>query len=193
MGAIWYTNKPQPKYLNRLHDICQMQDKWNKHMANKDFSLWWDCLEKSMQICLNTYVPGWMVVPQKPHPSGNEYHTICDGEFGLGNPIMWHVELQEGKDWLAKAGPKKWSNLGKMVHPMLRIHKVINSTSGKGMYNGQWFWHVNGNCGVGGTVGSLWASVDQAAREELANGCAGSPDQQVLPQQATRLLQNIAG
>jgi hypothetical protein len=38
---------------------------------------------------------------------------------------MWHVELQEGKDWLAEAGPKKQSNLGKMVSLMLRIHKVI--------------------------------------------------------------------
>jgi hypothetical protein len=95
-------------------------------MANKYFSLWWDCLEKSMQMCLNPYVLGWMVVPHKPHPSFNEYHTICDGEFGLGNPIMsWHVKLQDRRDWLAEAGPKKWSNLGKMVRPMLRIHKVI--------------------------------------------------------------------
>jgi hypothetical protein len=78
-----------------------------------------------MQMCLNPYVPGWMVVPQKPQPFGNEYHTICDGEFGLENPIMWHVKLQEGKDQPAKAGPKKWSNLGKTVSLMLRMHKTI--------------------------------------------------------------------
>ncbi len=83
-----------------------------------------------MQMCLNPYVPGWMVVPWKPHPFGNEYHTICDGEFGLGNLIMWHVELQEGKDWLAKAGPKKWSNLGKTVSIMESMHKT-NAHQGK--------------------------------------------------------------
>ncbi len=125
IGAIWYTDRPQPKYLDHFHDIRQMQDEWNKRMANKDFSLWWDCLEKSMLMCLNPHVPGWMVVSHKPHPFGNEYHTICDNEFRLGNPIMWHVELQEGKDWLAEAGPKKRSKLGKTVSLMLRIHKVI--------------------------------------------------------------------
>ena len=37
-----------------------------------------------------------MVVPQKPHPFGNEYHTIVDGD--QGRPIMWRVKIQEGKD-----------------------------------------------------------------------------------------------
>ncbi len=72
-------------------------------------------------MCLNPYDPGWMVVPRKPHPFGNEYHTICDGEVGCGNPIMWLVKLQEGKDRPDKAGPKKWSNLGKMASLMLRM------------------------------------------------------------------------
>ncbi len=40
MGAIWYTNRRQPKYLNCFHDIRQMQDEWNKHMAGEYFSLW---------------------------------------------------------------------------------------------------------------------------------------------------------
>ncbi len=94
-------------------------------MADKYFSSWWNCLDESMQMCLNPYNPSWMVVPRKPHPFGNEYHTICDGEFGLENPIMWHVKLQEGKDWPAKAGPKKWLNLGKTASLMLRMHKPI--------------------------------------------------------------------
>ena len=84
-----------------------------------------------MQMSLNPYVPGWMVVPCKPTPFGNEYHTICDGELGYdrdrGNPIMWHVELQEGKDRPPQLGPKEYNVGGKTptVGLMLRMHKAI--------------------------------------------------------------------
>ena len=37
-----------------------------------------------------------MFVPRKPHPFGNEYHTIADGD--QGKAIMWRVKIQEGKD-----------------------------------------------------------------------------------------------
>jgi hypothetical protein len=56
----------------------------------------------------------------KPHPYGNEYHSICDGAINdndnkkCGN-LMWHVELQEGKDRPASAGPKKCLELGKTL------------------------------------------------------------------------------
>lgn len=38
-------------------------------------------------------IPGFMVVKRKPHPLGNEYHTICDGETA----ILFKMELVEGK------------------------------------------------------------------------------------------------
>ena len=44
----------------------------------------------------NIYAPGYMFVPRKPHPFGNEYHTIADGD--QGKPIMWRAKIQEGKD-----------------------------------------------------------------------------------------------
>ena len=44
----------------------------------------------------NKYCPGYMFVPRKSHPSGNEYHTIADGD--QGKPIMWRAKVQEGKD-----------------------------------------------------------------------------------------------
>ena len=58
------------------------------------------CMDKSMNVGKDPTSTGWMVVPWKPHPFGNEYHSICDGDLavGKGNPIMVHVELQEGKD-----------------------------------------------------------------------------------------------
>ncbi|KAL3802284.1 hypothetical protein ACHAWO_002132 [Cyclotella atomus] len=53
-----------------------------------------------------------MVVPRKPHEKGNEYHTICDGDEG--RPILWRMELVEGKDrpkkgsaWAFPCGPDK--------------------------------------------------------------------------------------
>jgi hypothetical protein len=30
MGALHYTNQPQPNYLNKFHDVRQMIDAWNK-------------------------------------------------------------------------------------------------------------------------------------------------------------------
>ena len=38
--------------------------------------------------------PGYVFCPQKPHPFGNEYHTICCGLSGL----LFAVEMVEGKD-----------------------------------------------------------------------------------------------
>ena len=53
-----------------------------------------------MNSFLNKFCPGFMCVPHKTHPFGNEYHRIADGvtEKGLeGKPIMWMVKLQEGE------------------------------------------------------------------------------------------------
>ena len=71
-----------------------------------------------------------MVVPRKPHPFGNEYHSICDGNIDdddkkCGNPIMWRIELQEGKDRPDGAGPKKYSELGKTPGLMCRMHEPL--------------------------------------------------------------------
>ena len=49
-----------------------------------------------MNEFFDQFCPGFMVVPRKPHPFGNEYHTICDGD--QGRPILWWAKIQEGKD-----------------------------------------------------------------------------------------------
>ncbi len=54
-----------------------------------------DFLDESMSSCLNQHCPGFMYVEHKPHPSGNEYHSIADRR--QGKLIMWQVKLQEGK------------------------------------------------------------------------------------------------
>ena len=56
-----------------------------------------------------------MSLPRKPHPFGNEYHSIADGDDG--KPIMWRVRIVEGKDRPRKsdgtiAFPTKWETKG---------------------------------------------------------------------------------
>jgi hypothetical protein len=45
---------------------------------------------------LNKYCPGFITLPRKPHPFGNEYHLIADGDDGRF--IMWQIKIVEGKD-----------------------------------------------------------------------------------------------
>ena len=63
------------------------------------------CLDESMDSFLDKFCPGFMSVPRKPHPLGNEYHLIADRDDG--KPIMWRIKLQEGKDCL-KLASEKW-------------------------------------------------------------------------------------
>ena len=63
-------------------------------------------------------------MPRKPHPFGNEYHTICCGETG----IMYFVELVEGKDRPAQLGRHQHEERGKTVGLLLRMTKSISGT-----------------------------------------------------------------
>ena len=56
---------------------------------------WVSCLDESISIWTNKWTcPGWTFIPRKPHPFGNEYHTICCGTTG----ILYQMEMVEGKD-----------------------------------------------------------------------------------------------
>jgi hypothetical protein len=105
-----------------------MQDNFNTYYAEQYCPGWWNCLDESMSVWQNNFCPGFMCVPRKPHPFGNEYHSICDGDLngaGGGNPIMWHAEIQEGKDQPAEFGAKKYDEKGKTVGLMCRILEPI--------------------------------------------------------------------
>jgi len=56
-----------------------------------------------------------MVVPRKPWPFGNEYHTIACGE----SEIIFGVDLVKGKDVPPQCAPKEFSELGKTIGTML--------------------------------------------------------------------------
>jgi Transposase IS4 len=55
---------------------------------------WIYCVDESISVWTDMWTcPGWMFVPRKPHPIGNEYHSLCCGVSG----VMYTIELVEGK------------------------------------------------------------------------------------------------
>ena len=95
--AICYTNIELPALLDWFHDLRQTIEAFNDHYDGEYVPYWLNCLDKSMNSSLEKFFPGFMCVPRKPHPFGNEYHSISDGatEKGLvGKPIMWRFKLQ---------------------------------------------------------------------------------------------------
>ena len=98
-AAICYTNIQSPSFLDQFRDVRQMIEAFNVHYDGEYVPSWLNCLDESMNIFLDNFCPGFMCAHRKPHPFGNEYHSISDGvtEKGLqGKPIMWRVKLQEG-------------------------------------------------------------------------------------------------
>ena len=122
----------QDGYEDRFHEVRKLIDAFNNHYAHSYHPSWLNCLDESMSSWLNKFCPGFMCVPRKPHPFGNEYHSIADGDDGKS--IMWRVKLVEGKDRPKKAGgqwvfPTEFPGYGKTTTTMLEMTKPIH---GKG-------------------------------------------------------------
>ena len=71
---------------NEDQENQKLIDAWNDHMAGEYNPSWLNCLDESMNSWLSKFCPGFMCIPHKPHPFGNEYHTIADGDGG--KPIL---------------------------------------------------------------------------------------------------------
>ena len=83
-----------------------MINNFNEHYFEKYTPSWISCLDESMKYFLDKFCPGFISVPRKPHPLGNEYHSIAD--LDEGNPVMYRIKIQEGKD-RPKDANGKWS------------------------------------------------------------------------------------
>ena len=122
-----YTNRiPPAGYKDPFFLIRQMEEAWNKNMEDQFDPSWINCLDESMMEWLSMFTcPGFMCVGRKPHPFGNERHTICCAL----STIMWHAEIVEGKDRPSQLGPKEFNNLGgPTVGLMVRMTKPIHHT-----------------------------------------------------------------
>mmetsp|Transcript_11947 Transcript_11947/g.25228 ORF Transcript_11947/g.25228 Transcript_11947/m.25228 type:complete len:318 (-) Transcript_11947:177-1130(-) len=128
MQALCLTNHPYPPYADCFHDARQIIDEFNEHYMTNYIPGWISCIDESMSVWLNKFCPRWMCVPRKPHPFGNEYHTICNGDLKIGTPIMFRVELVEGKDRPPQLGRKEFEEHGKTVGLMLRMSKNLWNT-----------------------------------------------------------------
>ena len=120
MKCLTFTSRKPPPYKDRFWEVREMISVWNKYMLQHFKPSWVSCLDKSMSIWYNRYTcPSWMFMPRKPHPFGNEYHTI-----GCGlSTIMFAIELMEGKD-----RPKELPSEGGTAGLLLRLCKCLCGT-----------------------------------------------------------------
>ena len=125
LSHIAYNSSDSPPYRDKFWMIRDVISAWNKNMQEKFEPSWVSCLDESMSIWTNAFTcPGFMMVPRKPHPFGNKYHTICCGLSG----VLYQMELVEGKDAPPERGDPEFNNTGKTVGLLLRLTKPISGT-----------------------------------------------------------------
>lgn len=125
LGALTYTSRTPPTYKDPFWEIRELQDSWNENMVKNFVSSWITCLDESMMKWINEYTcPGFMFVPRKPWPFGNEWHTICCADSG----IMFGVELVEGKDSPPQKPTPLHQEMGKTVGLLLRLTHSLHGT-----------------------------------------------------------------
>ncbi len=134
---IHFTNKETPTvasdgFVDRFHEVRQMLDAFNDHYDRNYVASWLSCLDESMSSWLSMFCPGFfMAVPCKPHPFGNEYHSIANGDDG--KPIMFRINLVKGKDCSKKADgswafPLEYDRLQKTTKTMMEMTKPLHGT-----------------------------------------------------------------
>jgi Transposase IS4 len=126
LSALTLTDNTPPLYVDRFFQVRQLIAAWNDNMFANFSPGWISCLDESMMTWTNKYsCPGFMFVPRKPHPFGNEWHTICCGL----STIMFAVELVEGKDRPPQKQPERFEELGKTGGLLLRLTKSLWNTA----------------------------------------------------------------
>ena len=124
---LGYTKEDPPSYRDRFWEVRPMLEMWNTNMANNFSPSWINCIDESMSKWVNEYTcPGFMFVPRKPWPFGNEYHDAGCAH----SDIIWALDLREGKDRPTNLGNKEFDDLGKTTGILLRLTKSVWS-SGK--------------------------------------------------------------
>lgn len=123
-GALRLYTRPWPSYDDPFHPVREVIEEWNNHMEKVFLSSHTVCLDESMVVHNNERVPGFMTVKRKPHPLGNEYHTICDGE----TCIMFKMELVEGKSRPQQRPLKYEAEYGKTASLVIRMTEELSTT-----------------------------------------------------------------
>ena len=121
LKVLAITARQLPAFRDHFWEVQEIIEAWNANMTEQFTPSWVSCLDESMSTWMNKYsCPGWMFVPRKPWPFGNEYHTVCCSLSG----ILWQMELVEGKDSPSEIIPK-YNNQGKTVGLLLHVLEPI--------------------------------------------------------------------
>ena len=126
LKAMTYTDDEPPPYQDKFHPVRLMINEWNKNMSLVFTPSYISCLDESMSFWSSKYTcPGFMFVPRKPWPFGNEYHTICCALSG----VMYQLEIVEGKDRPREMGKPEYESMGgPTIGLLLRLTKCIWGT-----------------------------------------------------------------
>lgn len=125
ISALRLTSKEPPAFRDRFHEVRDLFSAFNANMVATFIPSWISTLDESVSAWFNRWTcPGWMFIPQKPHPFGNEYHTLCDGVWG----VLYHLEIMEGKDRPAQLGRPKFEEHGKTVGLVMRCCASLFAT-----------------------------------------------------------------
>lgn len=108
---------------DRFIQVRGFIEAWCQNMERKFNPGWRVCLDESMVAWLERWTcPGWMNLPRKPHPFGNQYHTIA---CGLTH-VIFKLELVEGKDRPAhRPLPEFEAEHGKTCSLILRMTQPL--------------------------------------------------------------------
>ena len=124
LGALSYVDHDPPVLLDHFWEVqwfdCCMESKHGR----KFLALFWiNVIDESMSKWVNKYTClGFMFVPRKPWPFGNEF----DDADCADSDIIWQVELREGKDHLQHLGGKEHDEKGKTVGTLLHLTQPIH-------------------------------------------------------------------
>ena len=122
-SSLRLTDTPTPSYRDKFHEVRGLIDAWNEHMLDCFIPGWVSCLDESMSIWTSRWTcPGFMYIPRKPHPMGNEYHSICC----TLSEIMFRIELVEGNDEPQQRGRKKFTAMERLlVYCCVRVREYL--------------------------------------------------------------------
>jgi hypothetical protein len=122
LSSLSYTNRDPPAYRDPFWEVRQLIECWNAQMYGVFVPGWISCLDESMSKWMNDNTcPGFMFVPRKPWPFGNEFHTIACGVSG----ILYATELVEGNGEPREKPEAEFSSISKTVGLLLRLTKSI--------------------------------------------------------------------
>ena len=89
--------------VTKMWHVCLIIDAFNLQMERIFGPSWITCLDESMVPFTNEYCPSWVNIKRKPHPYGNEYHSIACAI----THIIFAIELVETKKDRPIEGPHK--------------------------------------------------------------------------------------